>query len=400
MQPLRILQVTPYHEKAWAYGGIPRVVAALTRELANRGHQITVCTSDAGDKRSRLQLDGSAPSTPGVEFEIFRNWSNRAAYGLQLFLPRGLHRYLARHAKDFDVGHLHACRNFPVTLAAHHLRGAAVPYLVTPNGTAGLIERRLLLKRIFDATFGRRFLAEASMVQAVTEVEKDQLRDLGVPAERVRVVGNPVDLAEFEDLPGRGRFRARLRLGEGPVILYLGRLSPRKRLDVLVDAFARLTETGAQLVIAGNDMGVASSLRSRVARLGLVEQVHWTGLLEADERLQALVDADVVVYPGQHEIFGLVPLEAMLCGRPVVVADDSGCAEVVRRAGGGEVVRAADASALTQACREMIEHPPSDAHTAAAAEQTRRLFGAPAIGQEIERVYGEVLDRYNRDPKR
>ena len=88
---MRILQVTPYYENAWAYGGIPRVVAALSHGLARRGHQVTVCTTDVRDERSRLEGEERGGGSPDVR--VFPNLSNRLAYHLQLFLPRGLDRF-------------------------------------------------------------------------------------------------------------------------------------------------------------------------------------------------------------------------------------------------------------------------------------------------------------------
>ena len=72
----------------------------------------------------------------GVTLRVFPNLSNTLAYRFQLFLPIGLNRYLHGHAKEFDVAHLHACRNVPGAMAARHLLKAAVPYVLAPNGTA------------------------------------------------------------------------------------------------------------------------------------------------------------------------------------------------------------------------------------------------------------------------
>src|SRR6185436_14507234 len=118
---LRILHVTPYSEAAWAYGGIPRVVGALTRGLARRGHTVTICATDVRDESSRLSHEevatGTSPSN-GITQKIFRNISNRLAYH-QVFMPLGLREYLRRHATEFHIAHLHACRNLPTLLASH-----------------------------------------------------------------------------------------------------------------------------------------------------------------------------------------------------------------------------------------------------------------------------------------
>jgi len=140
---LRILHVTPYFQNAWGYGGIPRIATTLTRQLALRGHQVTVCTTDAADAERRSAPFTPEPGEPGaVDVRMFPNLSNRLAYHAQVFLPRGLSGYLSRHATCFDIAHLHACRNLPVSLAARQLSRARVPYVLAPNGTAPRIERR------------------------------------------------------------------------------------------------------------------------------------------------------------------------------------------------------------------------------------------------------------------
>ena len=328
----------------------------------------------------------------GVEWRVFPNLSNRLAYHLQLFLPLGLGNYLKRHAGTFDVAHLHACRNVPGALAAHHLRRTGVPYVLAPNGTAPRIERRRLAKHAFDVVAGRRILAGAARVLAVSEAERRQLSELGVARGAIRVIPNPVDLDELASPVTPGNFRRRFALPCGPLVLFLGKLTPRKRLDVLTLGFARVRRSDASLVIAGNDMGAGGEARSLVRALGLERRTFFTGLLRAEQRLEALADADVLVYPSQHEIFGLVPLESLLSGTPVIVADDSGCGEVVRATGGGQVVPLGDADALARAIESVLKDPTAwRAAAAAAAVRVRAAYGDSVVCSQIEALYGELV---------
>ncbi len=393
MQPLRILHVTPYFTDAWAYGGIPRLAQSLARGLARRGHQVTVCTTDARDASARLDAPACGRTADGVEVRTFANLSNRLAYHLQFFLPLGLHSYLQRHAADFDVAHLHACRNVPGAIAAHHLRQRGVPYVLAPNGTAPRIERRRLAKLAFDVVAGRRVLAGAARVLAVSRAERAQFAELGVPSSAVCMIPNPIDLDEFAEPPARGAFRRRIARPSGPLVVFLGKLTPRKRLDVVIRAFARLRDADATLVIAGNDMGSGAAARSLVRTLGLDDRTVFTGLLRGRERLEALADADVVVYPSEHEIFGLVPLESMLSGTPVIVADDSGCGEIVRAVGGGEVVALGDVDALARAIEDVLADPCRGRQAAAAAApRIRAAYGDDVVCAQIEALYAEMVN--------
>jgi glycosyltransferase involved in cell wall biosynthesis len=411
--PLRILHVTPYSGEAWAYGGIPRLARTLTRGLARRGHHVTVCTTDACDESTRLP-PSSLRAADGVDVRIFPNLSNRLAYRLQLFLPIGLETYLRQHAATFDVAHLHACRNAPGAIAAYHLQRTGVPYVLAPNGTAPRIERRRLAKRAFDVVAGRRIVRRAACVLAVSGAERAQFQALGIDPAAIRLIPNPIDLDEFTQPIARGNFRRRVGLPACPepsrgacpepgrraepaarVVLFLGKLTPRKRLDVLVRAFARLERSDRSdtwLVIAGNDMGAGTAARSLVAALGLRDRTLFTGLLRGHDRLDALADADVLVYPSQDEIFGLVPLEALLSGTPAIVADDSGCGEVVRAIGGGQVVPLGDVDALARAIDRVLGVP-SDWRAAAAeaATRARAAYGDDVVCAQLEHLYGDVI---------
>jgi glycosyltransferase involved in cell wall biosynthesis len=229
-------------------------------------------------------------------------------------------------------------------------------------------------------------------VLAVSEAERSQLRDLGVTADAIRCIPNPIDVDEFTEPVIAGRFRRRHRLVDRRIVLFLGKLTPRKRVDVLVRAFARLNQPQTTLVIAGNDMGAGATVRSLVGELHLKERTIFTGLLTGRDRLEALADADAMVYPSQDEIFGLAPLESLLCGTPVIVADDSGCGEVIGAAGGGQVVRLGDVDALSDAIEITLADPARwRAAAADAAMRVRARYGPDTVCSQIDEMYGEIV---------
>ena len=388
------------------------MAAALTQGLADLGHAVTVCSTDACSASDRLPYrDGDnrfrqwspTRTASGVVIRVFPNVSNRLAYQ-QLFMPLGLGDYLRRSAGAFDVAHLHACRNLPGAIAARHLRQAGIPYVLAPNGTALRIERRLLAKRVFDLVVGTGVMDNAARVLAVSDAERGQFQSMGLPAETIRTVPNPVDLEQFQTPTVRGRFRRRVGVN-APLVLFLGRITPRKRLDVLVRAFAQYLRTpaacpapgrggaDARLVIAGNDAGATGAARHLAQTLGIGDRTVFTGLLAGHERLEALADADVVVYPSQDEVFGLVPLEALMVGTPVIVADDSGCAEIVQSVGGGLTVPVGDAGALAVAIGKVIASPSRWRDTAMeASARVRSLYSPRVVCTALDAVYQEVVD--------
>ncbi len=399
----------PYFAEAWAFGGIPRVAAGLTRALARRGHEVTVVTTDVCDRASRLA--SSAPGlnrdarfrrgADGLDVRVFRNWSNWLAYDRQLFLPSGLRSFLARNAARFEVAHLHAYRNLPVAFAASALTAAGVPFVLTPNGSVPRIESRRWAKAIWDFLVGRAPLDRAARVLAVTEFERRELVGWRCAAERVELLPNPLDLGELDPAPERGRFRRRLGLIDERIVLYLGRISPRKRLDLLARAVAALPGDDVRLVIAGTEMGGGQTALEAVRAAGVERRTRFVGLLTGRERLEALADADAVAYATEGEIFGLVPLEAILCGSPVVVADDSGCGELIHSTGGGLVVAAGDAGELARALADLLERPVVwRREVAAAAEIVRARFGADQVAARLESIYRAVIAEHAGVPGR
>jgi glycosyltransferase involved in cell wall biosynthesis len=227
----------------------------------------------------------------------------------------------------------------------------------------------------------------------VTEAERIQLHQLQISDARIAVVPNPTDLSEFQTPIARGAFRQRYELGNADLVMFLGKLTPRKRLDVLARSFASLNRDGARLVIVGNDMGYAAELQRLIDDLDIRGRTLITGLLTGRDRLEALADASVVCYPSKDEIFGLVPIEAILCGTPVVVADDSGCGEVIRRVGGGRVVAQGDVAALAGAITEVLDSKDVwRAHVADAAERARTWYASDAVCEQLETVYRDVIN--------
>lgn len=371
-----VLLVTPCFPPTWAYGGIPRVVYGLGRALVRAGARVRVWTTDAFDAGRR------APVAPrydldGIDVHVGRNVSNRLAWSHQLYLPTG-----PPPMEGVEVLHLHAHRHLLNHLSFQEALRRRIPVVQTPNGTALPVERKVLVKRAWDRVFDGEVPRRADRVVAVSRAEARALLGWGVPAERIVHIPNGLCLDEFADLPPRGSFRARHGLDERPIVAYLGQITPRKGVEHLVAAGARLGGQ-ARLVVAGAPRGMA---------LPEAPGVLFPGTLEGAERLALLVDADVLVYPSTAEVFGLVPMEGLLCGAPVVVGDDCGCGEVVAEAGAGLLTAHGDVERLTGAIRSLLE----DRATAAAmVRRGRRYIEAnldfDRIAERHLQLYEELL---------
>ncbi len=346
---MNILHVVPFFEPAWAYGGTPRTVTELCHALKERGHNITVLTTDAFDARSRIHP--SHETLKGIEVFRLRNLSNYLAWHNQAFLPIGFASFLRNRLQEFDTVHLHTLRTALNVLAHRYAAKYGIEYVLSGHGSVSRIVRRRSLKAIFDWVAGERLLRDASRLIAQSNVEKSEYETAGVPGSKIAIVFNGVDSSTYEKLPSPGSLAKSLGLDGKRLVTYLGRLSPGKGLDDLLTAFRDIARGNDDfvLIIAGPDDGYRARLMRLARQLSISDRVFFPGFVAMPEKLSLFVDSDLIVYPASHESFGLVPVEALLCGTPIVVSRDSGCGELIERAQAGITFPSGNVSLLREA---------------------------------------------------
>lgn len=345
---MNLLHVAPYYAPAWRYGGTVRAVTDLTRAQAAAGHRVFVLTTDALGPGERAPA--AREVIDGVDVTRIRNCCPVLRDRLNLSTPRGIAPAAGRLIREgaIDAVHCHELRTVENLLVAPVANRLGVPLVVSPHGTLPYDTGRGGVKRLWDRLFAARLLPRFDRVIALTAAEAADARALWsrwgatLPGEQISVVPNGVHLDDFANLPPGGPFRARWNLGDGPVVLFLGRLHERKGAQFLIPAFARALAAApdARLVIAGPDEGMLAALQAQVRDLGLGERVVFTGLLSGDERLAALSAANLFALPAVGEGFSMAVLEAMACGLPVLLtpgchfpeAEEAGAGVVVERA--------------------------------------------------------------------
>ena len=352
---MHILQVTPYYPPAYAYGGIPRIVNGLSHALTQLGHQVSVLTTDVYDQKSRVQ--SGFRKDQQVQVWTVSNWSNRLAFQQQLFLPRLQSPILDDIAKTspIDIIHLHGHRHLLNNLVLHWAKKHQIPYVFTANGTLRRHEQKVQFKRIWDKLISGHIPFEANACIAVSDKDYQIHLDWGISSARLHTIPNGLDLTEFTNLPVKGEFKRTMKIPpQASLLVYLGRISPRKGVEHLVQAFQRLERPNLHLVIAGSDMGGLSPAK---AIANQHPNIYFLDTIEGPQRLSLLQDADIVIYPSKNEIFGLVPFEALMTGTPTIVADDCGCGSLIRQSGGGRLISYGDVDGLVQEINNLLNDP-------------------------------------------
>jgi len=209
----------------------------------------------------------------------------------------------------------------------------------------------------------RRAVAAATRVLCVSATTAADLTErLGVPGDRVDVTPLGTDLRPAADSQV-AELRRRLGL-DGPYLLGLGTVEPRKDLPTLVRAFAALAaELPHRLVLAGLAGWGAGELEAAVAASGVADRILVTGYVADADKAALLTGADVFGYPSRYEGFGLPVLEAMACGTPVVTTTGGSLPEVAGDA--ATLIDPGDEDALAAAIAKLVTDPPARQDAAA-----------------------------------
>jgi glycosyltransferase involved in cell wall biosynthesis len=292
---------------------------------------------------------------------------------------RKLLREILRERCRFEMIDAHYF--YPDGVAAVLLgRSLGRPVVITARGTdVNLIPAYRVPRRLI-----RWAAAQAAGVIAVSDALRARLVELGVPGRRIEVLRNGVDLQLFAP---QDRAAARRELGldaEGPIVLSVGWLIPRKGHDLVIRAAATMPEVTLLIVGQGPQ---EMTLQRLVEQLGSRERVRFVGSIP-QERLTAVYSAaDALVLASSREGLPNVVLEALACGTPVVATAVWGTPEVLSTRAAGRLVRERTPEAIAGALRELLLDPPARAAVRAHAE--RFSWGSTTAGQV--RVFRSIL---------
>jgi glycosyltransferase involved in cell wall biosynthesis len=352
MTRIRVLHVSPYFAPAFVYGGPPRSIHALCKALVQAGVGIEVMTTTANGVGDPLPAATSAPhAVDGVEARYFPlgtpSWFWRSP---------ALHRSIDACVRGFDLVHIHGLWHWPGWHAAAAARRIGVPYVISPRG---MLEPEALAirparKRTCFYLIERRNLAGAAFLHATSPREAMTLEKRRFGA-AVVLAPNGIDpdaLGCSDPAP------ILVRLGidaARPFVLFLGRIHPIKRLDLVAQAAARLRLPGMAIVIAGPDEG---GHRRELAPLFAATGVptHWVGAVDGADKAALLTAARALVLCSDSESFGMSVAEAMAAGTPVVTTDTCPWQDAAAAGAGFSVPQSPEA--IAQALAQILSDEP------------------------------------------
>ncbi|HEY9412868.1 MAG TPA: glycosyltransferase [Jiangellaceae bacterium] len=383
---MKIAHVVNLVDEIGSYGGPLRVAVNQLHELRDRGHDVVLLAGYRGD-RSALG-PGTYAGLPTIRF---RTRSAARGNGFAGNLAWGLHGYLLRRVEQFDLVHIHLGRDLTSLPATATVRAHGVPYVVQPHGMIGPSGRRSAA--LLDTMLTRSALASARAVLLLTDAERGEVDAvLDGRAWTGVVLGNgvpgPPALRYYED-------------GGPPEVLFLSRLQERKRPLLFVEAARIALAAGvrARFTLVGPDEGLGPAVRDAI---GVVRADRAGGDVEGKpvisyegpaplDGADRVSTARILVHPAVDEPFGMVLIEAMGAGLPVVCTRSCGLATAIEAAGAGMVVPDGDPGAIARAVERLV----SDQELArrcgcAGVRLVRERFTARVVADRLEQVYHEA----------
>jgi glycogen synthase len=386
---------------SWEYpprvvGGLGRHVAALARTLAAQGHEVHVVTRAHDDQvlPSDEWVDGVrvvrvTDAPPVIGFHDLIPWVLAFNNRVQSAASR-----LMRE-RPYDVIHAH---DWLVAYAAAGLKESwGVPVVATIHATEyGRHQGWLpgpMNKLIHQVEWWLTY--EARRVVVCSSYMREQVEDIfELPADKLDVVPNGVAVRDFVADPAEVAAARRAYVGPRTrLVVFAGRLEYEKGVQTLLAVLQRVrTAVGpTKLYVAGTGT-YQEELYRQVKQLGLRRHVHFTGYLEDQELRLLYAAADVAVAPSIYEPFGLVAVEAMACGTPVVVGDTGGLREIVA-GGAGLSFPPEDEDALVDTLvRALTDRSLAELLVRRGLARIRSRYDWDAVGRRTVGVYVQAID--------
>lgn len=385
---MKILHVVPTYYPAVRYGGTIPAVHELAKAQAASGCEVQIFTTD---------VDGpgvlNVPLAQPVSMDGVTVWYFRTGLGRRLYRSPDMGRALRTKLHAFDIVHLHSVFLWPTMCAARMARARRKPYVLTPHGmlAGDLIQRKSrLIKRAWIETFERRNLRAAAAVHVTSDLEEEELRKLGFGPLRIVKVPNGVSFPEPGGA-GDGDVACPDGAGGRDYILFLGRVNWKKGLDRIIPAMAHIDES-AELIVAGhNDEGYQSSLEAMAQKVGVAGRVRFIGPVQGAQKWRLIAGARLLVLPSYNENFGIVVLEAMAVGCPVVVTPEVGVAPGVKASGAGIVVNG-DPVSLALGINALLGDAERRSEMGAAGVATaKREYSWDGVARKMDQFYRDCL---------
>jgi D-inositol-3-phosphate glycosyltransferase len=375
-------------------GGMNVYVTELSKEMARAGREV-----DIFSRRS------NASTPPVVEVEPGLRVIHVDAGPPAPLEPGALKDYAAEFADAIDGFAAAEGVRYDLVHSHYWLAGLAgvilqdrwrVPH-VTMFHTLGEVKNRSSLAEnepLLRISAEEEIVAKADRVVCATELEKSQLVHLyNADPERVEVVPLGVDVDRFRPLD-KAEARRRLGFEDEKIVLFVGRLEPLKGVDILINAAAMLeSDVECSVLIVGGDESShaqVTQLQGLASDLGIEHRVAFTGAVDHETLPLFYNAADICVVPSHYESFGLVAVEAMACGVPVVASRVGGLTGTVKDGETGYLVPWLCPEPFAERIEMLLENESLRRNLGEAAREAVTRYRWPNVAARVLQLYDSL----------
>lgn len=365
-------------------GGPVNALLGLARAQARLGLDVEVI-ADQCPKGSTIAAELVEAGVQITQVDP-RNLAPLVGWGFSL-------QRLAKRIRASDILHIHGMWNTGPTLASAIASRSGVPYVIRPCGMLdgwSLTQSRWR-KRIHLGLVSRSCLNRAALIHATTSQEADEIQSLNLRAPRI-VVPNGVDDLAFSPTP-QALPPALEELTRGKnLLLYLGRVHPKKGLDVLIEALGRASLPDTVLLVVGpREPEYYQRICEQLKQLDLEQRVHFIDPMYGPERFALYASANLFILPSQQENFGIAVAEAMASGTAVIVSPEVALSSDVSAANAGAVVER-DPAKLAEAITRLLKDPDLRKRMGnAGREHAQTSFRWTSIAEQWRKTYASTL---------
>ncbi|OUL29864.1 glycosyltransferase [Nostoc sp. T09] len=304
------------------YGGPSKCIVELAEAIASLGVSIDIVTTNANGSKT---LD--------VPLHI---WITEKYYRVQYFpywdlldykFTWSLTRWLFQHVSDYNLVHTNAIFSYPALPTYWACQLYRIPYIVTPHGMLEpwALAYKSWKKKFYFAVLEKPGLRNASAIQMLASTEAERIKNLQLTTPLV-IVPNGIYGKDFEDILSPELFHEKFPDTKNKkLIIFLGRIDPKKGLDLLATAFAKVHKQFPEthLIVAGPDnIGFLPTVKSYFMEADCINAVSFTGMLTGSMKYAALAAASIYVAPSYSEGFSISVLEGMATGLPCVITTE------------------------------------------------------------------------------
>jgi D-inositol-3-phosphate glycosyltransferase len=377
-------------------GGMNVYVRETARELGRMGVEVDVFTRSQNAAIPRVVEMGPGARVVHLPAGPEGPMEREAVHAHLPAFVAAVDAHRRSEGREYDLIHAHYWLSGAAALSLREVWRAPVVQMFhtlgrLKNSVAGRAGEREPQLRIAEE---HRIVRSVDRIIASNAVERAHLVwHYGARVDRIRVAPCGVDTELFQPL-APAVAQDLLELLPGPLLLYVGRLQPIKGLEVLLEAMRHLPEAVRLAIVGGEQDEPEGShgerMRAQVAALGLGQRVSFLGA-QPQRRLRLFyAAADAVVMPSYYESFGMVALEAMACGAPVIASRVGGLATTVRHGVTGYLVPEGSPKALAARLRELVESPDARRRLGREAIRWAAEHRWPCVAEAVCRVYAEL----------